>query len=62
MSAGGGCHSGGDVPKPLPVVTVPLPAGERWCPTVQEISEAFAQLGADLTPLLPPELHPMDGR
>ncbi|KAK2520064.1 Fam178b isoform B [Columba livia] len=36
--------------------------GERWCPTVQEISEAFTQLGADLTPLLPPELHPTDGR
>ncbi|XP_065712640.1 protein FAM178B [Patagioenas fasciata] len=36
--------------------------GECWCPTVQEISEAFARLGADLTPLLPAELRPTDGR
>ncbi|NXW83200.1 F178B protein, partial [Alopecoenas beccarii] len=59
---GGWLPQRGDVPKPLPVVTVPLPAGERWCPTVQEIGEAFARLGADLSPLLPPELRPMDGR
>ncbi|NWQ97615.1 F178B protein, partial [Burhinus bistriatus] len=41
--------------------------GEPWCPTVQEISQAFAQLGADLSPLchrrlLPPELCPVDRR
>ncbi|NXE85290.1 F178B protein, partial [Cochlearius cochlearius] len=40
--------------------------GEPWCPTVQEISQAFARLGADLSPLrrqglLPPELCPVDG-
>ncbi|NXL00510.1 F178B protein, partial [Mesembrinibis cayennensis] len=39
--------------------------GEPWCPTVQEISQAFVHLGADLSPLrrqhlLPPELCPMD--
>ncbi|NXP14568.1 F178B protein, partial [Thinocorus orbignyianus] len=39
--------------------------GEPWCPTLQEISEAFAHLGADLRPLchqhlLPPELCPPD--
>lgn len=59
---GGWLPQWGDVPKPLPIVTVPLPTGERWCPTMQEISEAFTRLGADLTPLLPPELHPTDGR
>ncbi|XP_054660328.1 protein FAM178B [Grus americana] len=37
--------------------------GEPWCPTVQEITQAFARLGADLSPLcrrrlLPPELCP----
>ncbi|NXT57099.1 F178B protein, partial [Pluvianellus socialis] len=36
-----------------------------WCPTVQEISQAFTRLGADLSPLcrrrlLPPELCPVD--
>ncbi|XP_075379530.1 protein FAM178B [Mycteria americana] len=41
--------------------------GEPWCPTVQEISRAFAHLGADLSPLrrrglLPPELCPADRR
>ncbi|XP_065507919.1 protein FAM178B [Caloenas nicobarica] len=36
--------------------------GELWCPTVQEIGEAFARLGANLSPLLPPELRPTDGR
>ncbi|XP_076214971.1 protein FAM178B [Aptenodytes patagonicus] len=41
--------------------------GEPRCPTVQEISRAFAHLGADLGPLrrrrlLPPELCPADGR
>ncbi|NXT36211.1 F178B protein, partial [Pelecanoides urinatrix] len=39
--------------------------GEPWCPTVQEISQAFTRLGADLSPLrhrclLPPELCPVD--
>ncbi|NXU24855.1 F178B protein, partial [Thalassarche chlororhynchos] len=39
--------------------------GEPWCPTVQEISQAFTRLGADLSPLcrrrlLPPELCPAD--
>ncbi|NXS95898.1 F178B protein, partial [Jacana jacana] len=41
--------------------------GEPWCPTVQEIGEAFTHLGADLSPLrrqrlLPPELCPTDRR
>ncbi|XP_075030972.1 protein FAM178B [Calonectris borealis] len=41
--------------------------GEPWCPTVQEISQAFTRLGADLSPLrhrclLPPELCPADRR
>ncbi|KAM6369836.1 LOW QUALITY PROTEIN: protein FAM178B [Pluvialis apricaria] len=41
--------------------------GEPWCPTVQEISQAFARLGADLSPLcrrrlLPPELCPVERR
>ncbi|KAM6035703.1 LOW QUALITY PROTEIN: protein FAM178B [Theristicus caerulescens] len=41
--------------------------GEPWCPTVQEISQAFVHLGADLSPLrrqhlLPPKLCPMDRR
>ncbi|NXI95202.1 F178B protein, partial [Psophia crepitans] len=40
--------------------------GEPWCPTVREISQAFARLGADLSPLchrrlLPPELCPAAG-
>ncbi|XP_050766256.1 protein FAM178B [Gymnogyps californianus] len=39
--------------------------GEPWCPTVQEISQAFVCLGADLSPLcrrrlLPAELCPAD--
>ncbi|NXV53469.1 F178B protein, partial [Uria aalge] len=37
--------------------------GEPWCPTAQDISLAFAHLGADLSPLrrlLPPELCPTD--
>ncbi|XP_075592670.1 protein FAM178B [Balearica regulorum gibbericeps] len=42
-------------------------SGEPWCPTVQEITQAFARLGADLSPLcrrrlLPPELCPTDER
>ncbi|NWX79997.1 F178B protein, partial [Alca torda] len=39
--------------------------GEPWCPTAQDISLAFAHLGADLSPLrrlLPPELCPTDRR
>ncbi|GAB0200181.1 protein FAM178B [Grus japonensis] len=41
--------------------------GEPWCPTVQEITQAFARLGADLSPLcrrrlLPPELCPTGER
>ncbi|NXO55818.1 F178B protein, partial [Aramus guarauna] len=41
--------------------------GEPWCPTVQEITQAFARLGADFSPLcrrhlLPPELCPTDKR
>lgn len=53
--------------RPLPALTGPSPAGEPWCPTVQEISQAFTRLGADLSPLcrqglLPPELCPADGR
>ncbi|NXV39429.1 F178B protein, partial [Rissa tridactyla] len=37
--------------------------GEPWCPTAQDVSLAFAHLGADLSPLrrlLPPELCPTD--
>lgn len=53
--------------KPLPTLTVPLPTGEPWCPTVQEIGWAFTRLGADLSPLrrqrlLPPELCPTERR
>lgn len=68
MSAGRarGCLAGVP-PKPLPALTVPSLAGEPWCPTVQEISQAFVCLGADLSPLcrrrlLPPELCPADRR
>ncbi|NWR59283.1 F178B protein, partial [Bucorvus abyssinicus] len=44
----------------------PLPAGKCWCPTVQDISQAFTWLGTDLSPLfhrhlLPPELCPTEG-
>lgn len=54
-------------PKALSALTVPSPAGEPWCPTVREISQAFSRLGADLSPLcrrrlLPPELCPVDSR
>ncbi|XP_040394483.1 protein FAM178B isoform X2 [Cygnus olor] len=41
--------------------------GEPWCPTLQDIGQAFARLGADLGALrrrhlLPPELCPAVGR
>lgn len=51
--------------EPPPALTVPSPAGEPWCPTAQDVSLAFAHLGADLSPLrrlLPPELCPTDRR
>ncbi|XP_072213352.1 protein FAM178B [Excalfactoria chinensis] len=40
---------------------------EPWCPTLQDIGQAFAYMGADLEALrcrqlLPPELCPMDSR
>lgn len=49
------------------VTSVPVPTDEPWCPTLQDVGQVFAYMGADLQALrcrrlLPPELCPMDTR